>query len=97
MSAEKNPLALQFGKNLQACRERTGVAQESLGVIAGLHRTEVSMLERGLREPRLSTIVKLADALSIPLEKLLVGIEWKPAGSASGEFKLRGRGDVPAE
>lgn len=97
MSAEKNPLALRFGKNLQGCRERAGVAQESLSLIAGLHRTEVSMLERGLREPRLSTIVKLADALSIPLEELLVGIAWKPAGAASGEFKLSGPDDVPTE
>jgi len=34
------------------------------------------MLERGLREPGLGTIVKLSDALEAPLGSLLRGMEW---------------------
>jgi transcriptional regulator with XRE-family HTH domain len=46
-----------------------------LGQIAGLHFSEVSLLERGSRDPRLATIVKLARALQIPPAKLLDGID----------------------
>lgn len=41
---------------------------------SSIHRTEVSLLERAQREPRLGTIVRLARALDIPAAKLLDGI-----------------------
>jgi len=44
---------------------------------AGLHRTEVSLIERGERVPRLDTIVKLAGALEMEPCALLVGMAWK--------------------
>jgi transcriptional regulator with XRE-family HTH domain len=47
----------------------------ALGNLAGLHFSEVSLLERGGRDPRLSTITKLARALAIPPAKLLEGIK----------------------
>lgn len=93
MDAEKNPLSMQFGRNLRRSREPTGMSQETLGTIAGLHRTEVSLLERGVREPRLGTIVKLAGALSIPIEQLLAGIDWK----FSPGFEINDPDDVSAE
>jgi transcriptional regulator with XRE-family HTH domain len=50
------------------------MSQEALGQAANIHRTEVSLLERAAREPRLSTIVKLAHALDVKPTKLLEGI-----------------------
>jgi transcriptional regulator with XRE-family HTH domain len=47
----------------------------ALGEAAGLHFSEVSLLERGGRDPRLSTIAKLARGLGIPIRRLLDGIE----------------------
>jgi hypothetical protein len=44
------------------------------------------LLERGLREPRLGTIVKLAGALGIPPERLAVGMAWN-VDSQRFEFK----------
>lgn len=96
MGADRNPLAVVFGNNLSACRKRTRVSQEALGFLASLHRTEIGLLERGAREPRLGTIVKLAGPLSIPPEELFVGIEWKSKGANTGRFEFQGRGDVPA-
>jgi transcriptional regulator with XRE-family HTH domain len=65
----------QFGSNLRAHRERVGLSQESLADICDLDRTEISLLERGKRFPRLDTIVRLARGLELssPAE-LLVGI-----------------------
>jgi transcriptional regulator with XRE-family HTH domain len=77
MGAERNPFAVQFGKNLQRCREGAGISQEELGFRASLHRTEIGLLERGRREPRLGTFVRLASALRVSLNTLLDGIDWK--------------------
>ena len=63
-----------FGENLRAQRARVGLSQERLGFACNLHRTEISLLERGEREPRLSTIVRLARALDVPPGALLDGI-----------------------
>jgi transcriptional regulator with XRE-family HTH domain len=65
----------RFGENLRAERKRRELSQMELGRIAGLHFSEVSLLERGSRDPRLATIVKLARALQIPPAKLLDGID----------------------
>ena len=65
----------QFARNLRAQRLRRGLSQEALGDACGLHRTEVSLLERAGRDPRLSTITRLAHALGVPAAALLDGIE----------------------
>jgi transcriptional regulator with XRE-family HTH domain len=65
----------QFGLNLRRLRERRRLSQEELGEICDLHRTEISLLERAGREPRLSTIVRLARGLGVSPATLLRGIE----------------------
>lgn len=64
----------RFAANLRAARERSGLSQEALGDAVGLHRTEVSLLERAGRDPRLDTIVRLARGLGIPAADLLSGL-----------------------
>lgn len=56
-----------------------GISQEELGDRCNLHRTEISLLERAGREPRLGTIVKLAGALDTTPGNLCEGIGWLPA------------------
>jgi transcriptional regulator with XRE-family HTH domain len=46
-----------------------------LASASGLHRTEISLLERGVRDVRLSTIVRLARGLGIPPAELLADLE----------------------
>ncbi len=66
---------MRFARNLRAVRVRAGLSQERLASLARLHRTEVSLLERAEREPRLTTIVRLARALDVPPAELFEGIE----------------------
>lgn len=87
-----NPVAANFGKNLRYCRERANLSQEDLAYTAGLHRTEIGLLERGARVPRIDTLVKLAGGLSIPPEELLDGIDWQPGSVQRGGFSV-----TPAE
>jgi transcriptional regulator with XRE-family HTH domain len=64
-----------FAGNLRRERERLGLSQERLAELTDLHRTEVSLLERAGREPRLTTIVKLARGLGVAPTALLAGVE----------------------
>ena len=75
----------RFALNLRQARLKKGISQEELGFRCDLHRTEVSLLERGGREPRLGTIVKLAGALGTTPARLCAGIAWEPA---PGRFKI---------
>ena len=61
----------RFAQNLRAQRQRRGWSQEELGFACKLHRTEISLLERAGRDPRLSTIIRLAHGLEIPPARLL--------------------------
>ncbi len=61
--------------NLRRLRSAQGYSQEDLAERTGLHASEISRLERGAREPRLGTIVKLARGLGVPAERLVKGIK----------------------
>lgn len=65
----------QFAANLRRHRMRIGLSQEALADVCDLHRTEISLLERCKRSPRLETIVILSRGLELssPAE-LLDGI-----------------------
>lgn len=80
-------VAQQFGTNLARLRERSGITQEELAFGASLHRTEVGLLERGGRMPRIDTLVKLAGALGVTPAELLDGIEWRPGEIRPGRFR----------
>ena len=81
-----NPLAVHFGKNLLRCRKQAGLSQERLAVCSSLHRTEVGLLERGERLPRIDTAIKVATALSVPLDELISGMEWTAGTVQEGSF-----------
>ncbi len=68
----------RFAINLRRIRAEAGVSQEELGNLCDLHRTEISLLERAGREPRLATIVKLAGALKTTPAQLCEGISYQP-------------------
>ncbi len=61
----------QVGKNLKYYRKKKGFSQESLGFECDLHRTYVSGVERGIRNPSVMVIATLAKALSIKPYQLL--------------------------
>lgn len=65
----------RFARNLRSERLKHSLSQEALGYACGLHRTEVSLLERAGRDPRLDTIVRLARALNVTPGELLDGIK----------------------
>jgi transcriptional regulator with XRE-family HTH domain len=82
-------IAAQFGDNLIRQRKLADISQDELSTRASVHRTEISQLERGLRIPRIDTVVKLATCLEVSVLDLVVGINWEPGSSRHGRFKER--------
>jgi hypothetical protein len=64
---------------------------------AGLHLTEIGLLERALRLPRLDTIVKLAGAFEVEPCELLTGMAWRlgDASQLSGAYVRQDSTDPP--
>jgi transcriptional regulator with XRE-family HTH domain len=86
MASPANPIAGIFGRNLAAARKRSGFSQEEVGIRASLHRTEIGLLERGERLPRIDTAIKLAFAVNVRPGELFKGIEWDPGMARPGHF-----------
>ena len=61
----------RVGANVRKYRKAMGLSQEALALETGLHRTYVSGVERGIRNPTVVILEKLADTLLIPTWKLL--------------------------
>lgn len=66
-----------FGMALKNARLSAGLTQEALSDLSGLDRTYVSGAERGLRNPTLATLNRLASALNLTVSELL-----SPAGQS---------------
>ena len=56
---------IQIGANIRRLRLKRGWSQERLAEVSGLHRTYISGVERGVRNPTLSIIVQIAGALKV--------------------------------
>lgn len=66
-------IVARFGRNLALARRRAHLTQEELNRRSGVHPTEVSRIERGERDVRISTVARLADALELSPGELLDG------------------------
>jgi transcriptional regulator with XRE-family HTH domain len=62
-----------FARNVAATRAKRKLSQTQVSKRSGVHSTEVSRIERGLRDPRISTIIRLARAMEVEPARLLDG------------------------
>jgi transcriptional regulator with XRE-family HTH domain len=80
------PVALRekaVGAVLRDFRERAGRSQESLSAECGFDRTYISRVERGIINPTISRLWKIADALNAPLSQIIKAMEGWAAGIRS--------------
>jgi transcriptional regulator with XRE-family HTH domain len=59
-----------LGKNLRAARKKLDLTQEQVSQRSGVQAGEISRIERGLRDPQVSTVGKLAAAVELPPGRL---------------------------
>lgn len=64
-----------FGQILREVRTERGLSQERLALESKVDRTFVSQIERGVRQPSLTTVFRLADALDIAPSLLMAKVE----------------------
>jgi transcriptional regulator with XRE-family HTH domain len=62
---------VSFAENLRRRRKELGLSQEQLGARANIQMADISRYESGYRDPRISTIARLALALDMPIAELL--------------------------
>ena len=61
----------RVGRNLKKYRKEAGLSQEALALECGLHRTYVSGIERGVRNPTVVVLEQIAKPLGMPSWRLL--------------------------
>lgn len=71
MSKGKVPEAIAFGERVRSLRLKRKITQEQLAEAAELNSVQVSHIERGANEPKLTTIIRLARALGVRSGKLM--------------------------
>lgn len=64
-----------FGQILREYRGKIKISQESLALECGLDRTFMSKLERGIRQPSLKSLFKIADAFKVSPSQLVKEVE----------------------
>jgi transcriptional regulator with XRE-family HTH domain len=80
-----------FGQNVCAARERRHLTQAKLARAAGLSKAGLSLIERGVRETTIDTLLSLARALEVTPAFLLGGASWKPRQSPRANAARQGR------
>lgn len=65
------PLVGNLGKNLRETRKQLGLTQEEVSQRSGVQAGEISRIEGGKRDPKVSTLERLAKALDVPAGQLL--------------------------
>jgi transcriptional regulator with XRE-family HTH domain len=82
-------VAREFGATLREARCERGLTQEEIAERADFDRVYPSMLERGLRTPTLTVLLKLAEALQIEPAELIRRVDQRLRG-------IEGGGDCPS-
>ena len=61
----------RLGRNLRRLRDEKGLSQEAFAHEAGIHRTYISDIERGARNPTITVVEKIALALGVTAAALV--------------------------
>ena len=70
----RDTVLVQFGSRVRDLRQQAGLSQEAFAHVCKLDRTYVSGIERGVRNPSLKNVARIAVALKIPLSLLFDSI-----------------------
>ena len=72
---KKNPDLVRFGLNVRRLRLKKGLSQTALARRAGLSPNYIGTLERGIQNPSLKTLERLAKGLGCPMSETCRGIK----------------------
>ena len=72
-----------IGARIKAAREKAGMTQEDLAAALEMSPTHISVIERGVKSPKLETLVNIANALNVSSDMLLQDVNHASDGIAS--------------
>jgi len=75
-----------IGGRIKAARERKHLTQEDLAAIVDLSPTHISVIERGVKPPKLATFVSIANALGVSADSLLQDVVEHATEGISNEL-----------
>jgi transcriptional regulator with XRE-family HTH domain len=75
LGKSKTPPSIAFGKVLRRLRMKNSLTQEKLAFESDLQRNYVSLIERGINQPTITTIFKLAAALKLQPSSMIQMVE----------------------
>ena len=78
-----------IGARIKAARERVHLTQEQLAEIIDISPTHVSVIERGVKTPKLDTFVRIANALGVSTDALLQDVVVPANESILAELSVR--------
>lgn len=67
--------AVAFGLVLRSLRKKAGLSQEQLALDAGIERNFVSLIERGVNQPTIRVMFKIAPALNVEVSEMVKAVE----------------------
>jgi transcriptional regulator with XRE-family HTH domain len=77
---QPDPRLITLGQSLRRIRRDRNLSQEELAARAGLHPNHIGHIERGAKDPRLTTLLRLLNALEASFAELgLVAFGGEPA------------------
>ncbi len=67
---DPDPELLALGRRLRCMRRARELSQEALAAAAGVHPKHLSEIERANKDPRATTVIRIAEALGVPVSEL---------------------------
>ena len=75
-----------IGSRIKVARERKHLTQEDLAAIVDLSPTHISVIERGVKPPKLATLIAIANALDVSADTLLQDVVDRSVEGVSNEL-----------
>jgi transcriptional regulator with XRE-family HTH domain len=91
MEATQRQVAEYLGPRIRRLRRGLDMSQETLANNAGIHRTQISLIESGEHLARVDSVIKIAGGLGFTPCDLLGGIVWEVGGSRPGRLVVIGK------
>ena len=80
---------IAIGTRIKAARERVHLTQEQLAEIVDISPTHMSVIERGVKTPKLDTFVRIANALGVSTDALLQDVVVPVTDNIVAELSVR--------
>ena len=88
LDEDPHAASVAFGLRMRELRARRGISQDALADRTDVHPTAIGRLERGAREPRLTTIMRIARGLEVPAGSLLEGLVRSESSARAGNADI---------